>query len=91
MRSWFIGATLLSFATCAIHVVAGGRFVAQPLLQANDLARIAKFTNYYCWHLVTIVLLTLPPGPSWQKADSLLSALLAIALACIAAKAQFDA
>lgn len=41
---------------CLIHVFAGGRHIARPLLGARDLHDVPKYTQYYCWHLVTIVL-----------------------------------
>lgn len=56
MNGWFVAAAALSAFACGLHVVAGGREAARPLLAARDLDRFAKFTNYYCWHLVTIVL-----------------------------------
>jgi len=56
MNVWFAAAAGLSAITCALHAVLGGREAARPLLAAKDLDRIAKFTNYYCWHLVTITI-----------------------------------
>ena len=45
-----------SGALCLIHVFAGGRHIVGPLLGARDLHDVPKYTQYYCWHLVTIVL-----------------------------------
>ncbi|WP_374656411.1 hypothetical protein [Dongia sp.] len=56
MNGWFAAAAGLSAFTCGLHVVMGGREAARPLLAAAELDRLAKFTNYYCWHLVTIVI-----------------------------------
>jgi hypothetical protein len=64
--SWsLVAAAALSLVTAAIHVFAGGPSVARPLLAAADLDPIAKYTNYYCWHMVTIVLAALPIGFAW--------------------------
>jgi hypothetical protein len=54
MNDWFLGAAGLSAFTFVLHVVAGGRETAGPLLESTELGRIAKYTSYYCWHLVTI-------------------------------------
>ncbi|WP_439499632.1 hypothetical protein [Bosea sp. (in: a-proteobacteria)] len=56
MNGWFLAAALIAMLTCLIHAWLGGREVARPLLAANGLGKVAKFTAYYCWHLVTIVL-----------------------------------
>lgn len=56
MNFWFLAAASLSAVICAIHVILGGREAARPLLAARDIDRVAKFTNYYCWHLVTIAI-----------------------------------
>ncbi|WP_172448587.1 hypothetical protein [Caulobacter mirabilis] len=55
MNGWFLAATAIAALTCVIHATLGGRETARPLL-ASDLGKVAKYTNYYCWHLVTIVL-----------------------------------
>ena len=56
MNGRFLGAAAIAGLTCVIHVWLGGREVAQPLLASGGLGKVPKFTNYYCWHLVTIVL-----------------------------------
>ncbi len=49
----------LAFGTSAItfllHTFVGGPDVAKPLLE-SDMATVPKYTNYYCWHLVTLTL-----------------------------------
>ena len=59
MNIWFLFAGALSAAVCAMHVVMGGREAARPLLASTELDQIAKYTNYYCWHLVTIIIAAL--------------------------------
>jgi len=48
-------AAALSLGTWALHTFVGGREIAGPLLRSG-LHPVPKYTNYYCWHLVTIVL-----------------------------------
>ncbi len=57
----FALAALLSLFTWAVHTFLGGRAIAKPLL-ACELKPIPKYTNYYCWHIVTITLLTMAGG-----------------------------
>lgn len=44
-------AVLITFT----HLILGGKEVARPLLQA-ELRGVAKYTSYYCWHIVTLEL-----------------------------------
>jgi len=53
---WYLLAALSSAAVCLTHFFLGGKVVATPLLAAESLNKVSKFTNYYCWHMVTIVL-----------------------------------
>ena len=57
-----MAAAVLSLLVCGLHVFAGGPAIAAPLLRSADLGRVSKYTNYYCWHIVTIVLLAMPVG-----------------------------
>lgn len=57
MNLWLAAAAAVAFATFLIHAVLGGREIAVPLLKARDLGRIPQLTAYYCWHMVTILLL----------------------------------
>lgn len=54
----------LTLITWALHTFLGGPQVAGPLLR-SELAPIEKYTSYYCWHLVTIVLLSMGLGFAW--------------------------
>lgn len=56
-------------ATALLHILAGGRFIAQPLLASTGLGEIPKYTNYYCWHIVSIVLLTMAVGYAYCGLD----------------------
>ena len=55
---WFIAAGVASLITLGMHFVLGGKYSARPLLKA-DMRSVPKFTNYYCWHLVTLMLLAM--------------------------------
>lgn len=56
MNIYFLIAALTSCGTCLLHIFLGGKFAAKPLLHNQDLNQVAKYTNYYCWHLVTITI-----------------------------------
>lgn len=56
MNPWFVAAAAATAATCLIHLIVGGKLVAAPLLNAEELRRIPRYTMYYCWHIATIVL-----------------------------------
>lgn len=84
MNSWFIAAAGASLATALVHIVAGGRFIARPLLASTDLREVPKYTQYYCWHIVSIVLLTMALGYAYCGFDPQASAL-AVVLTGLAA------
>ena len=54
---WAASASAL--ATFAVHTFVGGAFVARPLLADQGLPTAAKWLAYYCWHIVTMLLLAL--------------------------------
>ncbi len=62
MNGWFIAASAVAGLTAFAHLVPGGRAIARPLLASGDLHDVPKFTHYYCWHIVSIVLLTMAAG-----------------------------
>lgn len=47
---------LIAALIAMIHVVAGGREIAQPLLRQSALSPSVTLTHYYCWHMATISL-----------------------------------
>lgn len=53
---WLWLAAGLSFTIVLLHIFGGGRQAVPPLL-SSALSDGAKYINYYCWHLVTIVLI----------------------------------
>ena len=62
MNWYLLAAAILSLLTCGAHVFAGGPPTVGPLLRSEDIDPVAKYTNYYCWHIVTLVLLAMPTG-----------------------------
>lgn len=62
MNIAFACAASLGALWTGVHVFAGGRTVADPLLAAEDLKPVPKFTQYYCWHLVTLTLALMAVG-----------------------------
>ena len=67
MNIWLAAAALASLATALIHIFAGERHVARPLLRASDLASIPKHTQFYCWHIVSILLLAMAFGYAYAS------------------------
>jgi hypothetical protein len=51
-------ASIFNLITAVIHFFVGGKFVAKPLLNSS-LKTVAKYTNYYCWHMVSIILVAM--------------------------------
>ncbi len=56
MNIWLIAASGFSALTTLIHFFAGGRNIARPLLDAQDIETVPKLVNYLCWHMATMVL-----------------------------------
>jgi hypothetical protein len=56
MINWLIlSSGFLAGITALIHIVAGGKDVARPLL-ASSIDEVVKLTLYACWHLVSVAL-----------------------------------
>lgn len=66
---WLFGAGIAAGITALIHIIAGGREIAAPLLASRDMHSVAKYTNYYCWHLVSITLIAMCAGLIWPAYD----------------------
>ncbi len=67
---WLLAAGAASGATLLIHIFAGGPTVARPLLSSSDIDEVAKLTNYYCWHLVSITLAAMTVGFTYAAVTS---------------------
>jgi len=51
-----LAASVLMAAAFFVHVFVGGKYVARPLLAERRLSPPAKWLSYYCWHLVSLML-----------------------------------
>ena len=87
MNTLLLAAGIWCAITWGIHTFLGGRSIAKPLLAAEDLRDTPKYTQFYCWHIVTILLAAMAGGLIYAAfipgADdlALLVAGLAVALA----------
>lgn len=52
-------------ALAALHTFVGTPEIADPLL-ASELEDRAKYINFFCWHIVTIVLWATAAGYLWS-------------------------
>jgi len=57
--NFFAVPAMLAISIAAIHIVAGGRDTARPLLQQQIISSTVTLTLYYCWHMATISLVLL--------------------------------
>ena len=56
MNLWLGAAAVAAIGVLIIHLWLGGREIAAPLLAARSLGDVPKFTMYYCWHLVSLMI-----------------------------------
>lgn len=40
----------------AVHTIVGGREIARPLVEANELTPVVRHTQYLCWHFTTVAI-----------------------------------
>ncbi|MEZ5841999.1 MAG: hypothetical protein R3D02_16770 [Hyphomicrobiales bacterium] len=59
MNGWWLAAAFFALVTATAHIVAGGREIAAPLLNAERLHPVVRYTHYFCWHMVSIVLVAM--------------------------------
>ena len=62
MNGWLIAAAAASFLVALTHIFAGTKPIVGPLLRVEGLNHVSRFTNYYCWHIVSILLLAMAAG-----------------------------
>jgi len=58
MNGFLLAAAVAAVAIAALHIIAGGRYIARPLLD-SALRPVPKLTNYFCWHIVSLVIIAL--------------------------------
>jgi len=76
--------SVLTLSVATLHLWLGGREVARPLLSTEGLLPVVRYTTYYCWHLVTIVLYMMAIGfgaSAFLSGSRLLVAFLAVTAA----------
>lgn len=56
MNLYLFLASLAALAVCLTHLILGGKEIVCPFLAVETMPGIARYTMYYCWHLVTITL-----------------------------------
>lgn len=57
MSFWFfVAAGVLSGVWFVVHLIAGGRDIAQPVLQASELDPVVRETMYLCWHFTSVAI-----------------------------------
>lgn len=54
--AWLWAAAALSAITFCVHTFVSGVRVARPFLADEGLPKASKWLNYYCWHIVTVLL-----------------------------------
>ncbi|MEO0613337.1 MAG: hypothetical protein AAFY83_08495 [Pseudomonadota bacterium] len=62
MNAWFLGAGIAAALVALIHLVLGGREIARPTLTLCEMPSVVRYTNYFCWHLVTLALTLMSTG-----------------------------
>lgn len=55
----------LALLTFFIHTFSGGKAVARPLLADTSLDAPVKWLSYYCWHIATLLLLSMTLAFTW--------------------------
>lgn len=56
LNTWLLLAAILAFVVCLLHLFAGGKIAARPLLADEKFNHIAKYTLWYAWHIVTLAI-----------------------------------
>lgn len=68
MNVFLASAAAMCGVTTFLHCYFGGKGVAVPLLRAADIHDVPKYTNYYCWHMVSVVLAVMTLSFLWAAA-----------------------
>ena len=57
MNEILLLASGVNLITFFVHWQIGGIYAARPLLAAKDITKASRWLNYFCWHIVTILML----------------------------------
>ena len=85
MNVWLLIASVACAATWAIHTFVGELTIVRPFVSATGLDPVPKWTQFYCWHLVTLTLAAMALGLAYAAFEpaandvALLIAILALA------------
>ncbi len=67
MEFWLLlSAGILSALWLVVHLTAGTRDVATPLLQARALDPVVRETQYLCWHFTSLSIATMAGFFMWS-------------------------
>lgn len=83
----FWAACAAAFTTLCVHTFAGGHYVARPLLADRGLPAAAKWLAYYCWHLVTLMLVALTLFFAGMAAQVAFDIALSLSIFCLCCSA----
>ena len=61
MNNYLLAAAAFTAFTWALHTFVGTVTIARPLLD-SEIEAVPKYTNYYCWHGITVVLAVMAGG-----------------------------
>lgn len=65
MNMFLLSAAAMCAVTTFIHCYFGGKTIAVPLLRARDIEDVPRYTNYYCWHIVSVTLAAMSAAYLW--------------------------
>lgn len=67
MNPWFLVAALVCGFTLVMHLVPGGRAAVRPLLDPElKMRKFPRYSNYFCWHIVSLTLAALTAAFAWS-------------------------
>lgn len=65
---WLWIAAGFAFLTWCVHTFLGQIWIVPPLLNA-PIHVVPKYTHFYCWHLVTLMIAALVAAFAWAALD----------------------
>lgn len=69
MNTYLLLAAAMCCVTNFIHCYFGGKYIAAPLLRSRDIHDVAKYTNYFCWHIITLMLAVMALAFVWAAME----------------------
>jgi len=59
INTGFAAAGMLAGITFVVHTFLGQIYVVRPLLAVDHLSPASRWLSFYCWHMVTILLIAM--------------------------------